>query len=145
MSRLRTSDFTNVVELIQALFLTPAVDGVTKSTYGYSCEDITLSLRANFPANTMTDNEVCDLLARGAKSGVFLRSCASAALDGTIACGITQPLDYIFRVNPNMGRLNPSNVVYLKALGVNTFPTSNLNTGFLYESASYIPGLSVVT
>ena len=145
MSRLRTSDFTNVVELIQALFLTPAVSGVTKSTYGYSCADIILSLRANFPANTMTDNEVCDLLARGAKSGVFLRSCVSAALDGTIACGITQPLDYIFRVNPNMARLNSSNLVYLKALGVNTDTTAIFHTGSLYESVSYIPGLHNIT
>jgi hypothetical protein len=127
MSRLTASDYTNVLDLIEAVSMTPTVAGVTRlrcsTACGYNTTDITASLRQNFPDNPMTDDEVLSLLSRGAKSGEFSKVC-SDAVDPEIAecdaAAIGQPL---YKVNQNMVKVNRANKVYADAFNAATVTT----------------------
>jgi hypothetical protein len=115
MSRLRPSDYSNVIDLIQAVFRTPSIPGVVRNIDGYLCTDIILSLNTYFPANTMTNEQVCDLLARGARSGVFRRGCSGDSTTTDVSC-IESPVTPLYSVNSAMARVNPANKVYIDAL-----------------------------
>lgn len=116
MSKLKTSDHENVLDLIEAVYATPNVPGVSrlggKLLCGYTTDNIIASLRQRFPSNTMTDSQVVDLLVRGSRSGVFNVYCSNAASTNVSECddvGAGQPL---YHVNQNMVRRNPANAVY---------------------------------
>jgi hypothetical protein len=144
MSRLNSSDYENVLDLIESTYMAPSVAGVSRlrctPRCGHQSTDILASLRQNFPSNTMSDAQVMDLLARGARSGVFVKYCSAAITNNTSSnidsnnfdsligvdnngigdisfCdpnGVGQPL---YRVNNNMVRVNKANQIYASAFG----------------------------
>ena len=109
MSKLSPTDFDNVVVLIESIFKTANVPGVIRNQYGYPCADIILSVRLAYPTNTMTDQQICVLLARGARSGVFKTICAGASDPEISTCGSGVAL---YSVNTNMVKVNPMNQIY---------------------------------
>ena len=116
MSRLTNADYENVLDLIEAVYRTPNVSGVLRlrctSPCGYNPVDILSSYRATFPNSTLTDNQVNDLLVRGARSGVFSKSCSTATSSDVSECGVGSP---VYHVNNNMVRANMKNSVYALA------------------------------
>lgn len=144
MSRLNSSDYENVLDLIEATYMAPTVAGVSRlrctPRCGHQTTDILASLRQNFPDNTMTDAQVYDLLARGARSGVFVKVCSDAITTnlssnvdsnnfdsrvgadnnniGDISfCDPTNIGQPLYRVNNNMVRVNKANQIYASAFG----------------------------
>lgn len=119
MSKLQSSDYENVLDLIEAVYATPNVSGVSRLRgallCGYSVDNIITSLRQRFPSNAMTDDQVVDLLVRGSRSGVFNIYCSNAANSNVSECddaGVGQPL---YHVNQSMVRRNPANAIYANA------------------------------
>lgn len=94
--RLNSSDFNNVIDLIGAVYaLGPGGCG---STCGYTCAEITASLRIVSPGNDMTDQEICDTLRAGANSGVFGVQCqASISQDALRARAAEQQAEALAR------------------------------------------------
>jgi hypothetical protein len=125
MSKLNSSDHENVLDLIEAVYATPNVPGVSRSPCGYSVTQIIASLRLNFPNNTMTDGQVADTLTRGVRSGVFSRACSTAIPSDVYVCANQCDGEILYRVNQNMVRLNPSNVAYANAFN-SPAPKANL-------------------
>lgn len=115
MSKLNSSDYDNVLDLIEAVYGTPNVSGVTRSSCGYSVTNIIASLRLRFPNNTMTDEQVADMLTRGVRSGVFSRACSTAVASDVYVCANECGGEVLYRVNQHMVQLNPANAVYAKA------------------------------
>jgi hypothetical protein len=119
MSKLQSSDYNNVLDLIEAVYATPNVPGVSRLRgallCGYTTTNIIASLRLVHPENTMTDEQVNDLLVRGSRSGVFSIFCTNAVDTQISECddaGVGQPL---YHVSHNMVRRNPANAVYASA------------------------------
>lgn len=119
MSRLRTTDYENVLDLIEAVSMTPTVSGVSRLgctvTCGYTVTDIISSLRLNKPSNAMSDAQVVELLNRGARQGVFTKVCSNAIAPDVAECddaGLGAPL---FRVNQQMVARNQANKIYADA------------------------------
>jgi hypothetical protein len=119
MAKLTSADYENVLDLIEAVYRAPNVSGVSRlgcaTACGHTVANIITSLRQHFPTNTMTDTEVEDLLARGARQGVFNKACATATDSEVSECeplGTSQPL---YHVNNNMVRVNQANKVYADA------------------------------
>ena len=112
MSKLNSSDHENVLDLIEAVYATPNVPGVARSPCGYSVTQIIASLRLKFPSNTMTDEQVADMLTRGVRSGVFNRACSTAIPSDVFVCANQCDGELLYRVNQNMVRLNPANAAY---------------------------------
>ena len=110
MSKLLSTDYNNVLDLIEAVYGTPRVVGVPYSSCGYTLSNVISSLRIQFPSNTMTDAEVEDTLIRGVRTGVFRRSC-STATTGQF-CNTSCAGDLLYSVNSNMVRTNPANKIY---------------------------------
>jgi hypothetical protein len=114
MSKLNPSDHENVLDLIEAVYATPNVPGVSRSPCGYSLTNIIASLRLKFPNNTMTNEQVADILTRGVRSGVFSRSCSTAIPSSVFVCASQCDGEFLYRVNQNMVQLNPFNATYAK-------------------------------
>ena len=128
MSKLQSSDYENVLDLIEAVFATPNVPGVTRRQRAYTVDDIIASLLLRFPHSTMTDSQVTELLVRGSRSGVFNVICSNAIAAEVSECdpaGVGQPL---YNVNQNMVRRNPANAVYANAFNAPASRT-NLSSG----------------
>jgi hypothetical protein len=121
MSKLTPADYDNVLDLIEAIYATPNVPGVVRNTSGsgYPCADIILSLRLLFPSNTLTDIQICNLLVRGSKSGVFKTTCSGATDPEVSSCGTGLALYF---VNNSMVRVNPANRIYATAFNGLTLP-----------------------
>jgi hypothetical protein len=122
MSKLLSTDYNNVLDLIEAVYATPRLAGIPFSGCGYTLENITSSLRSLFPDNTMTDSEIADTLLRGVRSGVFSRSCPTA----TSVCQTSCAGELVYAVNQQMVRVNPSNKKYVAALN-RPAPKENYN------------------
>ena len=123
MSKLTSADYNNVLDLIEAVYATPNVPGVVRnpSGYGYPCSDIILSLRLLFPTSTLTDNQICNLLIRGSRSGVFTSACSGATDPEISSCESGLALYF---VNKSMVRVNPANKIYAIAFNGPTPPST---------------------
>lgn len=113
MSKLLSTDYNNVLDLIEAIYATPRLAGIPFNGCGYTLADVISSLRSLFPDNTMTDSEVSATLLRGIRSGVFRRSCTTAS--ATSFCPTSCAGDLLYTVNQQMARVNPSNKKFLAA------------------------------
>lgn len=122
MSKLLSTDYNNVLDLIEAIYATPRLAGIPFSGCGYTIETITSSLRSLFPDNAMTNTEIADTLLRGVRSGVFSRSCTTA----TSYCETSCAGELLYAVNKQMVRVNPSNKQYVSAL-TSPAPKENYN------------------
>ena len=142
MSRLTSQDYDNVLDLIEAVYATPNVPGVVKNQYGYQCTDIILSMRLIYPGNTITDAQICNLLARGSRSGVFLTVCSGSTDPAVSTCddGIA-----LYSVNRNMVRVNPTNQIYVTAFnGVPSQPTVPIFNPYI-DMTPAISGAAFIT
>jgi hypothetical protein len=110
MSKLLSTDYNNVLDLIEAIYATPRLANIPFSGCGYPLETVISSLRTQFPDNTMTDDQVADTLLRGVRSGVFKRSCSTATTESY--CNTSCAGELIYTVNSNMVRANPANKVF---------------------------------
>lgn len=117
MSRLSKSDYTNVIETIQAI----AALGPSpfNNQYGQLPDDIFGSLQTLFPTNTMTLDDLISLLNRGTRSGVFRRNnitanCPTGA--GTQTSGSCDDgaavVATTYLINQQMVYVNGANKVY---------------------------------
>jgi hypothetical protein len=135
MSKLNTSDYNNVLDLIEAVYATPNVPGVSRLTAGscgYSVNDIIASLRLRSPENTMSDADVANMLIRGTRSGVFnvyYPDIASASTT-VVWCNASEAGEPVYFVNQNMVRVNPANKVYADAFNAPTVNNQILEVGF---------------
>lgn len=74
--RLTTFDFDDTIDLIKSIFsLGNAGCG---ETCGFTCAEITASYRVINPDSDLTDNEICNLLNAGRRSGVFNSVCSAS-------------------------------------------------------------------
>ena len=117
MSRLTSSDFEDVVDLIHAISALGR-PGYGNNT-GFTCAVITDSLRVVVPSNTMNDEEVCDMLTRGVRSGVFNRNnisanCPTIPTVEDASCDSSLIIESRFWINQNMVNVNGRNAVYAK-------------------------------
>jgi hypothetical protein len=119
MSKLVASDYDNVLDLIDAVGMTGSVPGVTKLkcavACGYNVTDIIASVRLNFPDNTMTDDQIANLLSRATKNGVFNVVCSTAVSSDLSECDLTGVGQPLYRVNQSMVKVNGANKVYADA------------------------------
>jgi hypothetical protein len=114
MSKLTSADYNNILNLINAVYATPNVPGVirNKAGTGYSCSNIILSYRLLYPESTLTDDQICSLLSRGSRSGVFTTTCAGSTDPDVSTCSTGLALYF---VNNSMVRVNPTNKIYAVA------------------------------
>ena len=151
MSRLTPADFENVLTLIASVYQTPNVPGVARLgcggpgiCTGYTVDDIIASVFQNYPDSALAAagaDAIEDLLVRGSKSGVFVKSCSTATtLD--IYCDATA--DPVYRVNGNMAKFNMANQVYLNVLNA-PLPPNYAPLCVDYPIDANIPSLSYNT
>lgn len=116
MSRLVPSDYQNVIELIEAVSRVPSVPGIVVSkcssnVCGYTCSEIIDSMHYFFPSSTLTDAEICNLLLRGSRSGVFKVVCSTASTDPEVS-ECLQDGEPLYLVNQSMASVNSANQIY---------------------------------
>jgi hypothetical protein len=125
MSRLRPSDFNNVVTLIEAVSALGA--GGCGGPCGFTCDEINASFRLLDPTNPISDAELDDLKNRAANSGVLTKQCSAATDPEFSQCAdeVVGPFENLFAVNQNMVGQNMHNKVYADFFNGPTTASSN--------------------
>lgn len=130
MSKLVAADYETVLDLIEAVSAAPKVPGASNKVndvfVGFSVDVVLQSYRLLFPASTLTDGEVIDVLQRAGRSGVFRVIASNAGVPGLSCCEILQSSEPRYSVNQQMVRVNPANRVYAQAFNG---PSTSTATG----------------
>lgn len=109
--RLTNADFENVVillRLINSMGRYTHTSTAEGKVFGFTAAEI--KIQATNTGSTLTDDQIDDLLNRGANSGVFIKHCLSTQLD--FHCADETVVGSVYAVNQGMVKQNPANARY---------------------------------